>query len=346
MSKKAQGYDPPIKGIIQVTGPHDVGKTTFALECGADPARILFVDDDIKGRNTVEDIISSGTEFGRYVDFAAETRGKKLFETFEYGLNLIEQVKPNQYDVVIWDTWTRMGSTFKAYVTARPSEFRAASDYAPIGKIKGAQQWQEAQRFEAQLLGALALKVQQVFLVTHLKDHYHNDARTGKSIPDASKTLARICTMRLWLLHNITGSPIPTALVLKRPSSRVFMPSLGIRTENLLPRKLVPGTDQLSLWDRVLDYINEPAGNKPPDIVERPTALDLSILEGTLTKEQQQTLSLSLAALAAQDTPERAIEDAAAVRDTVIQMDSEGSSKRQIREATRLKIKEIRDILK
>ena len=47
-------YDPAIKGIIQVTGPHDVGKTTFALECGA--KRILFVDDDIKGRNTVEGI--------------------------------------------------------------------------------------------------------------------------------------------------------------------------------------------------------------------------------------------------------------------------------------------------
>ena len=344
MSKKAQGYNPAIKGIIQVTGPHDVGKTTFALECGADPARILFVDDDIKGRNTIEDIISSGAEFGRYIDFAAETRGKKLFETFQYGLNLIEQIKPDQYDVVIWDTWTRMGSTFKAYVTARPGEFRA--DYAPIGKIKGAQQWQEAQRFEAQLLGALTLKAEQVFLVTHLKDHYHNDARTGKSIPNASKTLARICSMRLWLLHNSTGSPVPVGLVLKRPSLRRFVLGKGIRTENLLPRKLVPGADQLSLWDRVLDYIDEPAGNRTPDDIERPTALDLSILEGTLTKEQQQTLALSLAALAAQDTPEHAIEDAAAIRDTVIQMDGEGSSKREIREATGLKVKEIRDILR
>ena len=343
---KAQGYDPAIKGIIQVTGPHDVGKTTFALECGADPERILFVDDDIKGRATVEDILSSGAKFGRYVDFAAETRGLKLFETFQYGLGLIEEIEPDQYDAVIWDTWTRMGGTFKAYVTARPGEFRAAGDYAPIGKIKGAQQWQEAQRFEAQLLGALAQKVQQVFLVTHLKDHYHNDAKTGKSIPDASKTLARISTMRAWLLHNNTGSPVPVALILKRPSVRKFIPGKGLRTENLLPRKLTPGVDQLSLWDAILEYIAHPAGNRPPTDAEKPSALELSILEGTLTKEQQETLSLSLAALAAGDTPERELEDAAAVRSTVIQMDEEGSTRREISEATGLKVKEIRDILK
>ena len=152
--------------------------------------------------------------------------------------------------------------------------------------------------------------------------------------------------MRLWLLHNITGSPVPTALTLKRPSLRTFVLGKGIRTKNLLPRKIVPKADQLSLWDRVLDYIDEPVGNRAPEDSERPTVLELSILEGTLTKEQQQTLSLSLAALAAQDTPERAIEDAAAVRDTVIQMDDEGKTKKEIREETGLKVKEIRDILR
>ena len=55
-----------INGIIQVTGEPGVGKTSFALQCGAPPERILFVDDDVKGRSTVDDLKSMGMEFGDY----------------------------------------------------------------------------------------------------------------------------------------------------------------------------------------------------------------------------------------------------------------------------------------
>jgi len=33
-----------MKGVIHVTGEHDTGKTTFALECGAQPEQICFFD--------------------------------------------------------------------------------------------------------------------------------------------------------------------------------------------------------------------------------------------------------------------------------------------------------------
>jgi len=63
-----------LNGTMQVTGEHDAGKTTFALECGAEPGRILFIDDDLKGKSTVKEFTDMGVEFGRYVDLVTLVR--------------------------------------------------------------------------------------------------------------------------------------------------------------------------------------------------------------------------------------------------------------------------------
>jgi len=288
-------------GIIQVTGPNDVGKTTFALESGAGPERILFIDDDVKAAVTVRQLGATGAKFGKYIDFAAATKGLTMFDTFVYGRELLEVVKPDQYDAIIVDTWSRFGQSIKAYVTARPKEFRAPNEWAPLGAMKGAQQWSEAQRFEAALLAELSSKAKQVFLITHLKDDYASNVKTGKQVPASSRTLARVCSMRLWLFHNPSGSPVPCALVLKRPSIKKMKKGIGLRTVNLLPRKLTPARDDESLWDTLDGYAHFPHENRVPEEHERPTELELSILDGTLTKEQQATLRLSLQAMTQQE---------------------------------------------
>lgn len=340
-------FKPLAHGIIQVTGSADVGKTTFALESGAHPERILFVDDDSKGRATIEQMLASGINPGRYIDFAAETRGLKLFETFEYGRALIDSIEPGQYDAIIFDTWTRFGSSFKSYVTARPGEFRAANDWSSMGRIKGPQQYKEAQRLEGQLLGELAAKAPLVFLTAHLKDFYANNVNTGKSVPDSSRTIARICSMRLWLMHNPNGSPVPIALVLKRPSNKVFIEGKGLRTVNLLPRKLVPNGSEASLWDTIARYIAEPIGLRDPRPEECPTEFELSILDGTLTKEQQRTLQLSLAAIASME-PTEAETDAlerADLTQRVKELKSKGLKTKAIAEQLGIAPREVKGLL-
>lgn len=282
-----------VTGIVQVTGPHDTGKTRFALECGADPLLTAFIDDDIKGRSTVDQARRDGISFGFYADFVAECQGKSLLEIHKAGLALIDTI-PDNLDAIVWDTWTRYAGTFKAYVTANPGEFRAAKEWPAMAQMKGATQWQEAQLYEARILSALLDKAKLVILVTHLKDHYGaNDQRSGAQIPASSRTLSRVPVMRLWVLHT-PGSPVPSALVLKRINRNRFVEGRGLRTINILPRKIVPSPDDLSLWDTIRRYYDNPMGNRKPTPDETPTAEELAILDGVLTKEQQRTLRWSL----------------------------------------------------
>ena len=90
----------PITGVIQVTGEHDTGKTWFALSCGAAPRKIGFIDDDIKGRSTVNQI--GANNFGFYDDFVRGTVGMRELDTHAYGLAIIEQIAKLDLDVVIW----------------------------------------------------------------------------------------------------------------------------------------------------------------------------------------------------------------------------------------------------
>lgn len=304
-SSNQETNGPLLTGIIQVTGPHDSGKTRYALECGASPKNTAFIDDDIKGRETVAQAQRDGFEFGFYADFVEQCKGKSLLEIHKAGIKLIDSL-PDNLDAIVWDTWTRFAGTFKAYVTANPLEFRALKEWPTMGQMKGATQWQESQIYEARILGELLNKAKLVILITHLKDHYGiNDKKTGRLIPASSRTLNRIPIMRLWLLHT-PGSPVPSALVLKRINRNKFVKGKGLRTVNILPRKIVPflgdkkrPADE-SLWDTIGWYYKNPMGNRKPLPHETPTVEELAILDGVLTKEQQQTLKWSLQIAAAE----------------------------------------------
>ena len=142
-----------IKGIIHVTGEHDAGKTTFALECGAQPDRICFFDDDVKGRSTVEQIKSAGVKFGAYHDLVALASGKTELDFYASCMDIVEKIKPGQYDAIVWDTWTNFQNVIHPYVLAHRSQFRAT--WSPMGQIKGAQEWQESHKHEAAILNQL-----------------------------------------------------------------------------------------------------------------------------------------------------------------------------------------------
>lgn len=280
-----------LDGVIHITGGHDSGKTTFALECGADPSRILFFDDDVKGRATITELQKAGVKFGRYVDMVNLAEKKTEYDFHTDMVKIIRGIKQDEFDAIIWDTWSSFAATCHSYVLKHPREFR--ENWAPMGTIKGAQQWQEARRYEAALVNYMAQRTKTLILITHLKDYYAGKVKVpGKQVPNSSNVLERIPRFRVWLRQNPNGRPVPVGLVLKRLDKKEFVAGTGIRTVSVLPRKLSPSVDDRSLWDTIWKYWDKPYGDREPTPDELPDDFEISILEGTLTKEQQRTFRM------------------------------------------------------
>ncbi len=275
-----------ITGIIEVTGEHDTGKTSFALESGAIPEHICFFDDDVKGRATINEF-QEKHEFGAYHDLAALNKGKTEVDYYFAVMELFDAIKPDQFDTIILDTWPRFAKCLHSYVITHKTEFK--QHWSPKGSIKGAEEWVESQWLEARILGQLQEKASLVVVVSHLKDYYANNAKVaGKQIPATSRTLARVPTFRIWLKHN-PASVVPIGLVLKRIATRKIT-DRGIRTISVLPRKIVPRATDESLWDTIAWYFENPVGLRQLRPDEIPDEYELSILNETLTKDQKRTL--------------------------------------------------------
>jgi len=281
-----------INGIIHVTGEHDVGKTTFALENGAMPARTCFFDDDVKGRTTVDELRKL-QDFGAYHDLVALNEGKTEVDYYLAVMGLIDAIQPNQFDAIIFDTWSRFAKCLHSYVITHRDEFK--EHWSKKGTIKGAEEWVESQWLEARIINKLQSLAPIVVLVTHLKDYYAGDTKVpGKQVPASSRTLARVPGFRIWLKHN-SESVVPIGLVLKRIATRKITPR-GIRTVSVLPRKITPQPEDESLWDTIAYYFKNPVGLRELTPDEIPDEYELSILNETLTKDQKRTLTLMLKA--------------------------------------------------
>ncbi len=304
-----------INGLLHITGEQDCGKTSFALECGALPSRIILIDNDVKGRTTVEQLRSSGVEFGAYHDMIAKTKGMREVQIFDVYMKIFQDIKPNQFDAMIIDTWTEFENSIKPVVSKDPKKYREF--YSPMGVMKAGEEWQVSFDYEAEILSDLLIKIPLVIVVTHLKGYNVGSKRVeGKFVPACKVPLVTKSFFRLWLRRN-PASPVPLALVLKRLNKKYIDEQGRIRTLNVLPLKIVPGPDDLSLWDTIERHWNNPVGNAKPRPEEVPDEDELSILEGTLTQDQK--LALNLAFLEAQ-------EESAALRDASKNANSEGFS--------------------
>ena len=291
-------FTPIVPGIIHITGEPDVGKTTFALQSGASPQRMAFLDDDGKERGTAASLEASGTPFKFYKDLKSETAGLPQLQVFEKCLSFVDELEKDKdgYDAIVWDTWTRFAGTLKAYVRKNPAKFRESQDWAPMGQIKGAQQWKEAQEYEAQILARLNTIAPVVLLVTHLKNQYIGSRQTGKQIPDASRTIVKVPAFRVWLRRNPSGSPVPVALVLKRIKQMRFVEGEGLRTVNVLPPRVQPQDGDNSVWDAIARYVADPVGDRELLPHEMPNSFERSLIEGTMTDDQKKMWMLMLAA--------------------------------------------------
>jgi hypothetical protein len=346
------GSEVPITGVIQWFGEFDTGKTTAALECGASPDRMLFVDDDLKGRATVKQLMEEGLSFGQngngYVDLlAAREDMTRASEFFPYVRDFILSIPTGTYDALVWDTWTAVYDGIRAFVGANNGQFDAADAWKKArgsgftfyeGKVS-----RHAREVESRLIRMLAERVDLVNLITHLKDDYSTGTKTGKQVPANSPTLDRVCIMRVWLRHN-PNSPVPIMLFLKRLGLKKFVQGRGLRTVNIMPRKATPQPDDQSVWDVIKRYLSDPVGNRAPTAEETPNAFELSILDGTLTPEQRLVLQANLAAQNKRENTEDTLAnleipknpDQNGLREKAIQMKDQGVTATDI--ATRLSV--------
>jgi len=273
-------------GVVLVTGERGVGKSSFGLEAGP-PAEMLFVDNDLKGRSTIDQLERDNIKFGRYVDMIGLTAGKKAIDTHTIGLEMIDSIEPGKYQTIMWDTWPEFASTCYDYVTAHPDRFRDAENWAAMGKIRKGEEYKEARFYEAQIISRLQSLAPLVILVSHLKNQYLNNAPTGKEIPAVSKAVDRVCNLRLWLRHNPIGR-VPIGLVLKNIDRKVYDEEIDrLRTIQILPTRITPLKGEQSLWDAIYRYHEDPAGLREARPDEIPDDFESSIVQGTLTEDQR-----------------------------------------------------------
>lgn len=280
MVTKVKKSDNPITGIINVTGEPDTGKTWFAFSSGAAPERTAFFDDDVKGNAIVQDIKNAGRTIGLYRNLVHETNGMRELEFYQYCMKQLEGIEPGQFDVLIWDTWTRLENTFHPVVASNPNKYRQF--YSSMGAIKGAEQWQAAFHLEATVMQAMTQLAPLVILTSHLKKDMNK-----KEIAESKKPLIQKSRMRVWLRHT-PGTPEPTGLMLKRLSKASFAGSGSMKPINVTHRKVVPFT-----WEKLLYYWEHPVGNSQPSPEEQLNEFELSILDGILTKDQKDALAIA-----------------------------------------------------
>lgn len=275
-----------LRGQIHVTGENDAGKTTFIMECGAQPEKMCFFGDDVKDISLVEDMKEKGRAFGEYHDLVTECSGMKELAFHDYVMKLINAIPSGKYDVIAFDTWSRFETTLQPYVASHLNQFK--DSWSAKGDIKGAQIWQESYVYEARIFASLLKKAPLVIYSTHIKDDRLNGIKTGKMIADVKKPMETKSHFRLWLRKN-PNSPAPIGLVLKRPSIRLFTDN-GIKTINILPYRLDPGT-----WEKIGWYIDNPIGDRRPEPGETPDEYELSVIKGVLSADQMEVMRAAAA---------------------------------------------------
>lgn len=116
------GWQPPLRGLIHVTGEPDTGKTWFALTVpGVMPGDIIFFDDDVKSKGLAKSFKEQGLEFGYYVDLKEMVQKRNVKKPLEFFNTVMDVLLPEAIKavpnakVLVWDNWSpRMEEAIRA----------------------------------------------------------------------------------------------------------------------------------------------------------------------------------------------------------------------------------------
>lgn len=294
----------PVKGLVHVTGEPDTGKTTLALTVpGVQPSEIIFFDDDKKTQSIADSLKQSGTPFGYYINLSRETSGQKTQKPIDFWKLLnthLEKAKsevPNA-KVLVFDNFDRSEAAIRAYSMSIMESISEMS----AGQIKAMSQmtWAYTYNIYGQFLDQLNAIAPLVFVITHTRFQWIRNTKTNILESKGQKPIVEKANLRIWTRHN-AKNPAPIGLVLKRIQQMRVTPE-GIQAINVLPRRLSPCT-----WEKIIWYLNNPVGDRPPTGDENLTPQDLSILDGELTEDQKD--AWRIARISAESSDDNDVED-------------------------------------
>lgn len=279
----------PYRGIIEITGDHDVGKTIAALQTTNNMKDVVFVDDDVKGDGTVRQMKDAGMEFDLYIDLS-EARAKlgktptadELLQTVI--LPTIEKITEKKRKVIIWDTWRIVYAACRGHVERNQSKYNSVVTWRGTSTMIQGLISKVARMIEVKILNELKASCDLLIITHHIKDKYVENMIAGK-VPESSATFSEVCNMRMWLRRN-QQSKVPVILFLKRPNLPKLV-SGQLRFVNIVPLKITPTDKHQSIWDAIAEYEANPIESRKPTEAETPNDEELAAINNTLSKEQQ-----------------------------------------------------------
>jgi len=322
-----------VKGLVVVGGSFDTGKSSFALGVpGIKPEKILFFNSDVRDVNTLDEL---GVKHINLVNIA---ESKKLELAFhEEVMKIIDGIKPNQYDCIVFDTYTSFADTFHAYVVKNKKKY--SSEWHGTAQIVGGRLWKQVRRHEQFVINKLLSKAGIVILTAHLKNHYVNQHKSELMVPAFSPAITKAAVLKLWLRKN-PNSPVPLALVEKRLSTRFYNEDTErIETISVLPQKLVPLENETSLWDSIARYQVAPIGLREPIDSEKLTEQEILDMAGVLSDDDKRTLMIMIENKPHED------ESVVTLADEAKTLDKEGLSHMEIAKQLDLTLPEIKELL-
>jgi hypothetical protein len=203
-------------------------------------------------------------------------------------LKEIDDIPKNMELIVVDEPW-RMLKSAHVYVDTNSGKFR--KQYAPMGKIRGPQIWQDVRHVHLpNVYSRLLLKAPLVIFTSHEKKQVDDaGVRTGAMTPDADVSLMTSSGFVIRLTKNLRiPSFAPVGLVIKQPK-----PVINIKTGSVsptFPLRIEPFT-----WETVGAYVVNPYNPDKPEKYETPSDRELSLITGALTKEQQAVYDLNRA---------------------------------------------------
>jgi len=292
-NQQIKEYLAPVRGIIEIIGEHDAGKTLAALGAVSPLSRLCFIDDDVKGDGTVRQLADAGIEIGQYISLAEkraalDSRSPAQGFYLNVVIPMVESIQSNKYDVIVWDTWRTVYDSARAYVDNNRASFKGVKWMGNSTIINGIVS-KIARQLEENLLLALKSKAKLVIVCHHMKDNYVQNIAVGRR-PESSAVFDKVCSMRVILRHN-SASPIPKMLFLKRLNQPRVVNG-KIEFVNITPRKITPVPADKSIWDAIERYIADPVGTQPVRPDEIPDEYELSLMDGSLSGDQRESLKI------------------------------------------------------
>lgn len=282
---------PWLRGVIEITGEHDTGKTLAMLQTVKDFSSTLFVDDDIKGDGTVKQMADRG-EFPEenYIDLSKERAKLRNVPTSDEILKeivfpLMERITEKHHDVIVFDTWRIVYQAARGHVERNQSKYSNVVTWRGNNPIIQGLISKVARMIERDFINKLKESCDLLLLSHHVKDHYVENVAVGVR-PESSATFDEICNMRIWLRRN-PQSKVPVMLFLKRPNVPRLVPGKGLRASNIVPEKVTPTAKMESIWEAIEEYHKNPIESRQPRPDETPTKQELAVISNTLTEEMR-----------------------------------------------------------